>query len=439
MRSWGFFVGATPIDLHLQSKEHLTMSTHHVPLRLLSGLLLAMLTLSLWFAPVAAHQATPAANAPLATTFPFYQDAAIAKAIAYLRTQQLADGGIDAFGFGAADMGGTARLVLALNAVGYPVTNFTHSAGKAPLDFLATGLRDYIFANGLIEDAKLLPGRTGLVLAAVAAGDADPHAFGGHDLVERLNSSYHAATGTYSTTATAQFASGSANPVNQSLAIIGLVAAGQPIPAQATTWLTTQQMANGSWGNSVDTTGYAIVALLGSGNVLPTAAPIQQALAFLDARQNLRTALWGDAEGSEPANSTGWSINALATAGYTPIETTWATSGTNPRTALLGLQQANGAIGGGYVNAFSTIEALYGLTDQPIFMTPLVRGQRTLAYLKARQNDDGGWPSLGAASDAGATLDNLFAFVAAGYQPNAIKSATNQTPLAFLATQALTY
>ncbi|PDW04987.1 prenyltransferase/squalene oxidase repeat-containing protein [Candidatus Viridilinea mediisalina] len=415
------------------------MSIRHPLFRSLGSLLLVVLVVSLWFAPVAAQAPVVADEQPWGQSFPFYQDEAIGPAIAYLRTQQLANGGIDSFGFGGADMSGTSRLLLALNAVGHPAAHFRHAEGKGLLDFLADGLENYIYAEGNVDAANLFPGRTGLVLAGVAAAGVNPQAFAGHDLVAALNQSYKPAEGTYSTEATEEFASGSANPVNQSLAIFGLVAAGQPIPEAATQWLIEQQMENGSWVNSVDTTGYALLALLGSGNLAPTAAPIQQAVAFLRERQDRETALWGVGGGGEPANSTGWSINALATYGYTPIESTWATGGTDPRTALRGLQQENGAIAATFVNAFSTIEALFGLTDQPLFMTPIVRAERTLAYLKAQQNDDGGWPGFGADSDVGATLDNIFAFAAAGYHPAEIKSATAQSPLAFLATETLTY
>lgn len=415
------------------------MSVRHPLLRSVGSLLLLALVLGLWFAPVAAQAPVVADEQPWAQHFPFYQDEAIAQALTYLRTQQLANGGIDSFGFGGADVSGTSRLLIALNALGYPAAHFRHAEGKTLLDFLAEGLEGYIYAGGDVNAAKLLPGRTGLVLAAVAAAGVDPQAFAGHDLVAALNQSYKPAEGTYSTDASEEFASGAANPVNQSLAIFGLVAAGQPVPEAATQWLIEQQMENGSWVNSIDTTGYALLALLGSGNLAPTAAPIQQAVGFLRERQNSETALWGDGSGGEPANSTGWSMNALAAYGYTPVETTWATGGTDPRTALRGLQQENGAIAANFVNAFSTIEALYGLTDQPLFMTPIVRAERTLAYLKAQQNDDGGWPGFGGASDVGATLDNMFAFVAAGYHPAEIRSATEQSPLTFLATEALSY
>lgn len=392
---------------------------------------------------VLARQSMATLAQELTTTYPFYQDAAIAKAVNYLRTQQDPNGGIDSFTFGP-DPGGTARATLILNALGYPISTLVSSEEKTLIDYLEAEVVNYIYQDDTPGTERLFPGRAGLVLAAVAAVGKDPTSFGEEeaevDLIGELNAAYTAAgDGTYSTPAEEGFSSGAASDINQTLAILGLVAAGQPIPEAATTWLLNNQNEDDNWSNSVDVTGYAIVALIGSGNVEPTHPAIQQALEFYRRNQTATTALWGDAGSGEPANSTGWSMTALSTAGFMPMTQSWATGGTNPREALLGLQNDEGIIAGRFFNAYATLEGLYGLTDQPLFMTPPLRTVRSLAYIKSRQNDDGGWPGFAADSSPGETIDNLLAFVAAGYNPNNITSTTDNSPLDYLATAASDY
>lgn len=409
------------------------MSNKHRWVRIFGSLLALVLALGVGLIPVAAQR--PAA-APQAT-YPFFEETAIAKAISYLHTQQLPSGGIDAYTYGA-DPGGTSRLLLALNVVGAPPATFVNT-GKSLLDYLGSEIVGYIYANDTPDPANLFPGRAGLLLGGVAAGGGDPRAFGGVDLVAALNAAYNAGDGTYSTSASEAYSSGAASDINQAFSILGLVAAGQPIPAKATQWLIDEQDAAGSWSGSGDVTGYVVVALLGSGNVAPTNSAIQKAVAFYRTTQTKKTALWGNASGSEPANSTGWALTALSAAGYTPPTVSWATGGTSPRAALIGLQTTAGAIGSQYVNAYSTIEALYGLSDQPLFFAPPLRAERALAYLGTLQNADGGWPSFGSNSSPGETIDDLLAFVAAGYAPSGVKSSAGKTPLDYLAGAAATY
>ncbi len=382
---------------------------------------------------------------PFTETYPYYETDALLDAIAYLGTQQQADGGIDSFGSGS-DPGGTTRAVLALNAAGYPVDALESIAGNTMIDFLEAQVINYIYAEGTPATANLFPGRAGLVLAAVAAAGRDPRSFGGVDLVAELEAVYVAAgDGTYSTAAAEGLASGAASDINQTLAILGLIAAGQTIPVEATDWLLDQQNLNGSWSNNFEITGYAIVVLPGSGNVPPTDTAIQDALDYYRANQTPETALWNDtSQFGEPANSTGWAINALATAGLTPPTASWASGGTNPRAALVGLQTEEGAIAGTFFNAYATLEALYGLGDQPLFMAEPLRVERALTWLLEQQNDDGGWSAFGTESTPGGTLDAIFAFVAAGYDPASLTTGEDiyvggRSPLDYLANIATSY
>lgn len=392
-------------------------------------------------APLAQAQDGPLAPAqvqePLTDTYPFYQNAAIALALPYLQSQQQEDGGLDAFGFGS-NPGGTARVVYALNAVGYPTDAVQTAAGTTLIDFLQTQVISYTYANAVPADDNLFPGAAGLVLAAVAAADADPTSFGGVNLTQAITSTLKP-TGAYSTTAAAGFSSGAANAINQSLAIFGLVAAGQPIPTAATDWLLGAQETDGSWfGGNTDITAYAIMALIGSGNVPATDPAIQRAVAFLRSQQTSGSALWGDGGSGEPANSTGWSMTALATAGYMPMTASWATGGTNPQQALLALQDAEGIIAQNFRNAYATLEAFYGLTAQPLYMARPARVARALAWMAEQQNADGGWPSFATESAAGETIDVVLAFAAAGYDPASVTTGGN-SPLDYLAGVASSY
>lgn len=379
------------------------------------------------------------AVAPVQTptaTYPYFESETISKAVGYLQTQQLDSGGINSFGFGA-DPGGTTRLLMALNAVGYPANALVRD-NKTLADYLAAETVKYIYKSATPAANNLFPGRAGLVLGAVSAAGLDPRNFAGIDLIAALEAVYRE-DGTYSTDAVEGFARGSASEINQSLAILGLVSAGRPIPALATQWLIDRQRPNGSWINNIDVTGYCVLALIGSGNVPPTHPAIQKALEFFRTTQNQRTALWGDASGNEPANSSGWAMTALSAHGYVPMTNSWATGGANPRQALVGLQNAEGVIARNFFNAYATLEGLYGLTDQPLFLARPLRVARALTYLRAQQNDDGGWPAFGTVSSPGATLDTMFAFVAAGYDPRQIRSATNRSPLDYLTSAAAAY
>lgn len=404
-----------------------------------SALLTLVIALALGTITVGRAPATlatePAQSA--SATYPYFESEAIERAVGYLRTQQAASGGINSFGAGA-DPGGTSRLLMSLNAVGYPANALVSSDNRTLADYLAAETVGYIYKDDTPATDNLFPGRAGLVLGAVTAAGLNPRSFGGVDLIAALEAVYRA-DGTYSTDAVEGFASGRASEINQTLAILGLVSAGRPIPTAATQWLIDRQRENGSWINNIDVTGYGLLALIGSGNVPPTHPAVQRAVAFFRANQTSRTALWGDIGSGEPANSSGWAMTALSAYGYAPMTSSWGTGGTNPRQALRGLQNSEGVIALRFFNAYATLEALYGLTDQPLFLGRTLRVERALAYLRGLQNADGGWPDFGSASSPGGTLDTLFAFVAAGYNPNQIRSSANNGPLDYLATAAPTY
>ncbi len=61
-----------------------------------------------------------------------------------------------------------------------------------------------------------------------------------------------------------------------------------------------------------------------------------------------------------------------------------------------------------------------------------------LDYIRTLQNTDGGFPAFGADSEAGATIDVIFAFVAADVDPHTVKKDGN-SPLDYLEDQAAAY
>ncbi len=359
-------------------------------------------------------------------------------AIAFLQTQQQPDGGIDAFGFGASNASGTARALLGLAAQGYDPGLLTASSGLTALDYLAAQAVTYTHDASGTTSAHLFPANAGLLLAAVSAAGENPRAFGGMDLSAELSATYHAATGAYSTTALLGWTSGAASALNQSWAILGLAAAGEEVPAPAADFLVSLQAADGSWDwGSPDTTALALTALIGSGRYRPTDAPIQSGLNFLRATQ-LENAGWRPSWDGDPLNadSTAWALQALAAAGYAPHSAAWS----DPAAALLSLQQADGRIGGTYANAYSTAEALFGLSGRPLYaLGGRAQARRALGWMASLQNADGSWSNFGF-PDMGATADAVLAFAAAGYDPATLTAAGSySTPLDYLAANAPAY
>jgi len=349
----------------------------------------------------------------------------ISKALGYISAQQNEDGGIPWFAADS-DVGVTARGVLALAATGRPASWMAHpTSGKTMVDFLAANGVTYTHEVTATTSAYLKPAEAGLLLAAISAANEDPISFGGMDLIAQLNDTYNPATGAYSTTYQA------ASDLNQAWAILGLAAAGQSVPVTATAYLEGLQATDGTWAaygmSDPDTTGLAIVALIGSGNVQPTDPSIQKALDYFRGSQ-LPSGGWRPWWDTDPANAntTGWVIQALVAAGYTPATESWAAS-PNPHEALVSLQQADGRIGGAWANAHSTLEALFGLTEQPLyFLGREHRALCALTWMNEQQNADGSWSGW-SGPDPGVTCDAVLAYAAAGYDPGTVMAAGSVT------------
>jgi hypothetical protein len=287
----------------------------------------------------------------------------IQNGLAYLTVQQQADGGITGFS-GVSDPDTTARSVMAFVLANKPVSEVVSSDGKSMLDYLAAQAISYTHDT----TGTLFPGRAGILLAAVSMAGQDASNFGGMDLVKELEASFNPDTGAYSTTAKAQYSSGAASDLSQAWAILGLSLDGKTVLEVATNYLVKTQAADGSWGaGDPDTTALAVTALLSSRNLTIQSGTIQKAIQYFHATQ-APSGGWKPSWDTDPLNadSTGWIIQALITAGENVRDPSWSTGQANPIDALVGLQKPDGSIGGSYANPYSTAEAIIGLSEAPL-------------------------------------------------------------------------
>jgi hypothetical protein len=306
------------------------------------------------------------------------QSQVIQQGLEYLQTQQQSDGGIAGYN-GSSDPDTTARSIMAFSAARAPISEVVSAQGNSMLDYLASQTIGYTHDT----TGTLFPGRAGIILTAVALAGGDGTSFGGMDLVGELETSLQPNTGAYSSTAMQGYSSGEASDVSQAWAILGLSLDGNTIPEVATNYLMLSQSEDGSWGaGDPDTTALVMTALLASQNVGNQRAPIQQAIAYFHATQ-APSAGWKPSWDADPTNadSTGWILQALITAGEDLRGQSWMVDQSSPGDALMSLQKPDGSIGGTYANAYSTAEAIIGLAGIPLtdLVKPIQTNQAGLA------------------------------------------------------------
>ena len=154
------------------------------------------------------------------------------------------------------------------------------------------------------------------------------------------------------------------------LAMLGMAAVGQEIPATAIDWLESNQSAGGSWDDgfgtldNADATGMAIMALLAAGRS-PDDAAVAAAVDFLTTSQAAEGG-WSYGAGLPvSANSTAVVVQALIALGIDPTATdgSWAKTGRSPLDALLAWQGESGAFqadfgDGPFDDFYSTVQAI---------------------------------------------------------------------------------
>ncbi len=256
---------------------------------------------------------------------------AVGEALTWLQTQQHPEGGIGGLG---------ASCDLAWVAAG---------AGQDPAGPAWTrggrSLMEVCEADAPVYLARRDAGRMGKVLRAVVAAGADPHQFGGLDLISELEARYIPELGLYD----ADFF------FRQNLAILALHEAGRLLPAGVLPAVLAQQRPDGGWGWGTEPTpedGFSTPSDLDAtvrtlqvlrALSLPLNHPAYAAgLNYLSQLQHADGG-WGLQDGPTNSNSTALAIEGILAAGWDPEGTRFQPQGQSPVQVLLGLQEAGGA------------------------------------------------------------------------------------------------
>lgn len=290
-------------------------------------------------------------------------------AIAWLRAAQEPDGGFSSGVAEGSDFGTTAEVILAAVAAGQDVSTWVTSAGRTPLDYVASQV-----AAGQVSDVGNL---SKAIFIATATGQ-DPRTFGGMNLVSQVLAGQDTATGQFGDTL-----------FKHAYAVLALHNAGEPVPASAVTLMMTQFTDDGGWAlfggtapatADTNTTALVMQALVAVGDTGAAAG----ALPYLRRMQNAdggfpyqKPSAWGT---ETDANSTAVVLQALDAVGESLGN--WATNGTDPLGALQALwDEASGgyqwqaAVPG--VNMLATAQAVQAAEGMSLTTLPQVGASRT--------------------------------------------------------------
>ncbi len=286
----------------------------------------------------------------------------LAASAAWLRDQQLPEGGFAGFG-GEADPSFTALAIEALAAAGADDPANARSIGMAA-EWLASTITEYA-AQG--------PGSAAIAAGAAGAAGLDPTSFGGVDLVAAMQQpipeSDAAAPGMMG------------NDINDhAMIMLGMLAAGQPVDPAMLDGLIARQTDDGGWSfdgqtgpdlMDSNTTALVIEALVAGGRGDDPA--IDTAFAAL---KRFRSADGGFAyQLTEPltadANSTALVLQALIAAGEDPAGEEW---GDVPG-SLVAFFQPDGSFlfmaGDPEPSLYAALQAIPALAGMPFPMTTL--------------------------------------------------------------------
>jgi hypothetical protein len=357
-------------------------------------------------------------------------DAAVINGFAYLATQINEDGGIRWFDE-SSSVAATIRVVQALAAEGYSQDRLMSGSGNRPIDFLQNQGISWVFQEEN-EGPAFNVARAGQLLTAIAAANENPRNFGGDsfDLIFQINEHYDPNTAIF----------GEATPdsvLDQVWAIIGLAVNNAHISIDAINWLESTQQEDGSWndgfGSSLDTTPLAMLALLGSNHTEIDSQSIQSGIDFMVQNQQSDGGWQTEWDTNTNPNITGIMLQVISLLGQKPTDEMWQKPDGNPITALLDVHREDGVFGVDFGNAYSTADAINGLTGRDITSLGFLRGSaKAFDYLIAKQEPDGGWGAIGQ------TLDMLLALQAGGWQPNSVMNE-GSLPLDFLAANLESY
>lgn len=270
----------------------------------------------------------------LASATPALAQVDTADALAYLESQQNADGGFGSGFSPDSTTNSTADAVLAIVAVEADPATFDQD-GNTPVTYLAANASSAASGGDLAK----------LILAIIAVGE-NPREFGGVDSVAKLESLIGAdgKIGTETDTF-----------VSHTLAVLALASAQRSIPASAVEYIKAAQQEAGGWAwdgsaaTAADTnsTAFAVQALIAAGEASDGDA-VTLALAYYKEIQN-EDGGWpyqnpSDFGTTTDANSTAVTIQAIIAAGQDPAGAGWTTAeGNTPVAALAALQNESGA------------------------------------------------------------------------------------------------
>jgi hypothetical protein len=318
----------------------------------------------LWPGSLAHSQATgPIKGVPKASR---QEIAAVCRAIDWLHTQQLPDGGFGQRlpgGTYRSSAGATADVVYVLALLGEDPAGPRWTVGdRSALDALAKLAPTYVNTDA---------GQAGKVASAVALAGRNPRSFAGVDLIKIIQSSYNPKTGRY-------------HPLYEfrhTLAVEGLLRSGVQVPPAAIEVLFKAQLPDGGWfwsfdgkKSDVDTTGRVLQVLAGLAGQRNTAA-YARAADYL-ARTQLADGGWnvGNQAGPANANSTALAVGGLWAAGLDPQGGRFQRKGMGALDALLGFREPSGAFA--YIRQPGQEEVrLLATTDALGALAPRVAGQ----------------------------------------------------------------
>lgn len=208
-------------------------------------------------------------------------------------------------------------------------------------------------------------GWAGRLVMGLAAAGADPRSFETFDYVAALRGHYDAATGAFET-----------NVYANALALLGLAAAGEDVPAEAIRFVKVNQCAEGgfSWQAGcagrpdVDTTAHTTSALLAAG-VGDADLAVSRARSWLERTRNPDGGFPLEQGQPTNANSTSLAVSAIAALGEDPQREPWSDGDADPVAALAALQDPSS---GGFrwkadqrqPNDYSTVQAVVGIAGR---------------------------------------------------------------------------
>ncbi len=327
-------------------------------------------------------------------------------AVGYLATLQFASGGFDAPDGFAGFL--TADVAFALAEAGQSGESWNAPQALAAVQAVTTDGNDALDylddqADGLF--GALSSGKAAqLVILAQAIGldpaTFDPQGDGATDLVAVMD----AGAPSFGSIYTAP------------LGAIGNIALGRGVPDAVRDYIVDEQAADGSFGDSPDTTGLAIAALIGAGLDADDAA-ILDALGYLAASQAASGGFLSF--GATSANSTGMAVLGIDAAGFDLATPCWRDTAapnlagsaySSPIAYLLGLQVDSGAISdpADFDAGFATAQAVQGLLRR--FVPPVRAAARECSAGETTTTSAPGEPetTVGTqASSSSATSDEL--------------------------------